>query len=92
MKVATPGRDARLVLVVRPQTFLVRQRYRPHRLEHLAVLQTHPVVWLVSFMNYDLGSVDLGERTLQPLDNPFDPKVHLCLRAGPDGSGVGDGI
>jgi len=27
--------------------------------------------WLVSFMDYDLGYIDLEERTLQPLDNPF---------------------
>jgi hypothetical protein len=26
-------------------------------------------------MDYDLGYVDLEERTLQPLDNPFGPKV-----------------
>jgi len=26
-------------------------------------------------MNYDLGYIDLEERTLQPLDNPFGPKV-----------------
>jgi len=32
-------------------------------------------IWLVSFMNYDLGYVDLEERTLQPLDNPFGPKA-----------------
>jgi hypothetical protein len=32
-------------------------------------------IWLVSFMNYDLGYVDLEERTLQPLDNPFGPKM-----------------
>jgi transposase InsO family protein len=32
-------------------------------------------LWLVSFMDYDLGYVDLEERTLQPLDNPFGPKV-----------------
>jgi hypothetical protein len=32
-------------------------------------------IWLVSFMNYDLGYIDLEERTLQPLDNPFGPKV-----------------
>ena len=32
-------------------------------------------IWLVSFMNYDLGYVDLEERTLQPLENPFGPKV-----------------
>jgi transposase InsO family protein len=32
-------------------------------------------IWLVSFMDYDLGYIDLEERTLQPLDNPFGPKV-----------------
>ena len=32
-------------------------------------------IWLVSFMNYDLGYVDLEEKTLQPLDNPFGAKV-----------------
>ena len=25
--------------------------------------------WLVSFMDYDLGYIDLEEKTLQPLDN-----------------------
>ena len=32
-------------------------------------------MWLVSFMNYDLGDVDPEEKTLQPRDNPFDSKV-----------------
>jgi hypothetical protein len=30
---------------------------------------------LGSFMNYDLGYIDLEEKTLQPLNNPFGPKV-----------------
>ena len=32
-------------------------------------------IWLVSFMDYDLGYIDLEEKTLQPLDNPFGAKV-----------------
>ena len=32
-------------------------------------------IWLVSFMEYDLGYIDLEEKTLQPLANPFGPKV-----------------
>ena len=32
-------------------------------------------IWLVSFMDYDLGYVDLEEKTLQPLENPFGPNV-----------------
>ena len=32
-------------------------------------------IWLVSFMGYDLGYIDLEEKTLQPLANPFGPRV-----------------
>jgi transposase InsO family protein len=28
-------------------------------------------IWLVSFMSYDLGYIDLEEKTLQPVENPF---------------------
>ena len=31
--------------------------------------------WLVSFMDYDLGYIDLEEKTMQPSNNPFGPKV-----------------
>jgi putative transposase len=30
---------------------------------------------LVSFMNYDLGYFDLVTRVLEPLENPFGPKL-----------------
>jgi hypothetical protein len=32
-------------------------------------------IWLVSFTDYDLGYIDLEEETLQPLENPFGPRV-----------------
>jgi transposase InsO family protein len=32
-------------------------------------------IWLVSFMHYDLGHIDLEQKTLQPLDNPFGPRL-----------------
>ena len=32
-------------------------------------------IWLVSFMRYDLGYIDLEQKTLQPLDNPFGPRL-----------------
>jgi putative transposase len=32
-------------------------------------------IWLVSFMDYDLGYFDLETRVLEPLENPFRPKV-----------------
>ena len=35
----------------------------------------HFSVWLVSFMQYDLGYIDLEEKTLQTLENPLGPKL-----------------
>jgi hypothetical protein len=32
-------------------------------------------IGLVSFMDYDLGYFDLETRVLEPLENPFGPKV-----------------
>lgn len=32
-------------------------------------------IWLVSFMDYDLGSTDLEGKTMQPIENRFGPKV-----------------
>lgn len=32
-------------------------------------------IWLVSSMDYDLGYVDLETRVLEPLENPFGPKL-----------------
>jgi len=28
-------------------------------------------IWIVSFMQYDLGYISLERKTLQPIDNPF---------------------
>jgi hypothetical protein len=38
--------------------------------------ESHHGIWLVSFMDYDPGYIDLEEKTLQPLHNPFGPKVY----------------
>ena len=32
-------------------------------------------IWLVSFIDYDLGYIDLEQKTLQPVDNPFGPRL-----------------
>jgi transposase InsO family protein len=41
----------------------------------VGVKEVEEGIWLVSFMDYDLGYIDLEEKTLQPLPNPFGPKV-----------------
>ena len=41
----------------------------------VGVRQVEEEVWLVSFMDYDLGYFDLELNKVQALDNPFGPKV-----------------
>ena len=40
-----------------------------------AFKEVYDDIWLVSFMDYDLGYFDLETRVLEPLENPFGPKV-----------------
>jgi len=59
--------------------------------QRLGIKEVHEGIWLVSFIDDDLGYIDLEQRTLQPVDNPFGPRLspaigtfcYLCLRAGP---------
>jgi hypothetical protein len=44
-------------------------------------------IWLVSFMAYDLGYIDLEEKTLQPLENPFGAKVPAAGASSMEASG-----
>src|SRR5215471_4868320 len=41
----------------------------------LGIKEVDDGIWLVSFMDYDLGYIDLEQKTLHPLDNPFGPRV-----------------
>jgi putative transposase len=41
----------------------------------VGIKQTDDRIWLVSFMNYDLGYFDHETCRLEPLANPFGPKV-----------------
>ena len=51
------------------------------RIDHAAgdfavgIKEVHDDIWLVSFMEYDLGYFDLETKVLEPLQNPFGPKV-----------------
>jgi hypothetical protein len=41
----------------------------------VGIKEVHDGIWLVSFMDYDLGYFDLDTRVLEPLENPFGPKL-----------------
>ena len=41
----------------------------------VGIKEVHDDIWLVSFMDYDLGYFDDETCRLEPLANPFGPKV-----------------
>ncbi len=43
--------------------------------QRLGIKEVDDGIWIVSFMHYDLGFIDLEQKTLQPLDNPFGPRL-----------------
>ena len=43
--------------------------------QRLGIKEVDDGIWLVSFMHYDLGYIDLEQKTLQTIGNPFGAKV-----------------
>ena len=43
--------------------------------QRLGITEVDDGIWLVSFMRYDLGYIDLEQRTLQTIDNPFGTRL-----------------
>jgi putative transposase len=43
--------------------------------QKLGITQTEENIWLVTFMHYDLGYFDTDACRVEPVDNPFKPKV-----------------
>ena len=43
--------------------------------QRLGIKEVDDGIWLVSFMNYDLGYIDLEQKTLQTIDNPFGTRL-----------------
>jgi putative transposase len=43
--------------------------------QSVSIKQVSEQVWLITFMDYDLGYFDHETCSLQPLDNPFGPRL-----------------
>lgn len=43
--------------------------------QRLGIREVDDGIWLVSFIHYDLGYIDLEQRTLQTIDNPFGTRL-----------------
>ena len=48
--------------------------------QNVGVKQVSDRIWLVTFMLKDVGYFDDETCRLGPIENPFGPKVYLCLR------------
>jgi hypothetical protein len=73
-----PLHDRTVTVTSRGRLCLYRKKINLSRSlagQTVGVREVDDGIWLVSFMDYDLGYIDLEEKTLQPLDNPFGPRV-----------------
>ena len=55
-----------------------RQKVNPRTVfagQNVGITQVGERIWLVTFMTYDLGYFDDETCRLEPIDNPFGPKV-----------------
>lgn len=43
--------------------------------QKLGIKEVDEGIWLISFMSYDLGYIDLEQKTLQTIDNPFGTRL-----------------
>ena len=43
--------------------------------QRVGIKEVDEGIWIVSFMQYDLGYIDLEQKTLQPIDNPFGTRL-----------------
>ena len=59
--------SACVVTTVNISTVLAGQR--------LGIKKVDDGIWIVSFMSYDLGFIDLRQKSLQPSDNPLGPRM-----------------
>ena len=53
---------------------------RPRAGQRVEAKEEEDNIWLVNFMVYDIGYFDLQSCRVEPLDNPFGPKVLSMLR------------
>ena len=43
--------------------------------QRVDIKEVHDGIWIVGVMHYDLGYIDLEQKTLQALDNPFGARL-----------------
>jgi transposase InsO family protein len=77
-ELAYPFHDRELVVTACGRICLHRKKINISTVlagQKLGIKEVDDGIWIVSFMSYDLGYIDLEQRTLQPLDNPFGTRL-----------------
>ena len=77
-EVTYPFHDKDILVTACGRICLLRKRINLSTVvagQTLGIKEVEDGIWLASFMDYDLGYFDLEQRTLQPLDNPFGPRL-----------------
>lgn len=72
---AEPGRVHRERRRVGRRDPVQQARHESRQHENVGVTQVGDSLWLATFMQYDLGYFDDETCRLEPIDNPFGPKV-----------------
>ena len=67
----------RLPRQIRPQwvTVIVRSLSQAFAGQNVGIKEVSDRIWLVTFMHYDLGFFDHEVCRLEPVADPFEPKV-----------------
>jgi transposase InsO family protein len=75
---AYPLHDRDVVVTACGRVCLHRKRVNLSQVfagQRVGIKEVDEGIWIVSFMHYDLGFIDLEQKTLQPVDNPFGIRV-----------------
>jgi hypothetical protein len=73
-----PQHDREVLVTARGRICMHRKRLNISTVlagQRLGIKEVDDGIWIVSFMHYDLGFIDLEQKTLQPLDNPFGTEL-----------------
>jgi len=73
-ELAYPFHDREIVITACGRICLHRKKINLSTVfagQTVGIKEVEDGIWLVSFMHYDLGYIDLEQRTLQPIDTPF---------------------
>jgi transposase InsO family protein len=75
---ANPFHDRDIIVTTCGRICMMRKKINiSHVLagQKLGIKEVDDGIWLVSFMRYDLGYIDLEQSTLQTIDNPFGTRL-----------------